>query len=295
MGFLDTLWKGVQNAFGGLGNAASGAMKTGGQAIGGAVNAGAKVGQNLGKSALSQFAPQALKGMMPNAGRMGAQAPQMQFSMKSFAPNAGRMGAMMSPAATSATDIGATPSGSAASKGFNLMDLFKGNTGKMAGGLGMMGLGQMLGGNAKLPSFQTDAMRNYQNYNTGKLPPGVEDMINRTSQINEDQQTKALRDTYKNVRPGTDYTTDSAYQRDLANLQRTQTLNRADAQAQALLGFNQQELSRASELAQLSIAEIMARTGMEAEEAQSIKQMFGNVGGAMISSGLGLDQYGFGD
>jgi len=294
MGFLDTLFKSVQNAFGGVGNAVQGASK----AIGGGLTGGAQaIGQNIGKSAtsgaLKQFAPQALKGMMPNAGRMGPQMKPMDIAMKSFAPMAGRMGAM-SPGQTAPTGFSGGDS-SPASKGFNLMDMFKGNAGKIAGGIGVTGLGHLLGGSQKTPDFNTQAMQNYQNYNTGKLPPNVEDMINRTAQINEDQATKQLRDVYKNARPGTDYTTDSAYQRDLANLQRTQTLNRADAQAQALMGFNQQELSRASELAQLSVAEIMYKTGMDAAEAQSIKEMFGNIGGAMVSSGLGLDQFQVGD
>jgi len=30
---------------------------------------------------------------------------------------------------------------------------------------------------------------------------------------------------------------------------------------------------------------------MDAQEAQSIKEMFGNVGGMMMASGLGLDQF----
>jgi len=292
MGFLDTLFKSVQNVFGGLGNAASGAM-------GAVTNAGSKIGQGIaskgGQSVMSSFAPKAIQGTMGNAGSGGMKTGASQIAKGGFnsmfnQANHADYAPQLPPAGFSG-GADATP---ASKSGFNLMDLFKGGAGKMAGGLGMMGLGQVLGGSPKMPSFQTDAMNNYQNYNTGKLPPNVEDMINRTAQINEDQATKQLRDVYKNARPGTDYTTDSAYQRDLANLQRTQTLNRADAQAQALMGFNEQELSRASELAQLSIAEIMAKTGMESEEAASIKQMFGNVGGMMIANGLGLDQYGFG-
>lgn len=286
MGFLDTLFKSVQNVFGGVGNAVTGAAKTiGGGLTGGAQALGQNAGQALTKGAMNAFSPKSANAAQSNS--------PIQMAMKSFAPNAGRMGAsMFDKGSTPSTGFSAGADATPASKSdFNLMDLFKGDGGKLAGGLGMMGLGQVMGGNPKLPSFNTEAMQNYQNYDTGHLPSGVEDMINRTSQINEDQATKQLRDVYKNARPGTDYTTDSAYQRDLANLQRTQTLNRADAQASALLGFNQQELSRASELAQLSIAEIMARTGMEAEEAQSIKEMFGNVGGAMVSSGLGLDQF----
>lgn len=300
MGFLDTLWKGVQSVFGGGPGGIGTAIGNVGKGIGSAVPQIGKAAQGVGKSlgsfgqsAMKQFAPKALQGMMPNSGRAGGQI-SSQLPMSSFSPMADRMGPSYS-GATPPTGFNDNADASPASKGFNLMDIFKGGAGKVLGGAGVMGLGQMFGGSPKHADFNTQAMQNYQNYNTGKLPSNVEDMINRTSQINEDQATKQLRDVYKNARPGTDYTTDSAYQRDLANLQRTQTLNRSDAQAQALMGFSQQELSRAQDLAQKSIEEIMFNTGMDAQEAQSIKEMFGNVGGAMISSGLGLDQYNWGN
>jgi len=287
--FLDTLWKGVQQAFGGAGQAVQGA----GKAISGGINAGS-VGSALGQAATQKgsFFKNAGGNLLSQFGNQsGGQKPQapMPIQPKGFAQNAGRFGGGQTPPVGGGfnQDVESAP----ASKGMNLMDLFKGGAGKVAGGVGMMGLGNLFAPKVEAPNFNTQAMQNYQNYNTGSLPPNVEAMINRTSQINEDQQLKQLQDVYRNARPGTDYTTDSAYQRDLANLNRSQTMNRADAQAQALMGFNQQELSRASELAQLSIAEIMYKTGMDAQEAQSIKEMFGNVGGMMVSSGLGLDQF----
>ena len=181
-------------------------------------------------------------------------------------------------------DVNAAP----AKKSGSFMDMFQN---PLLQGLGIMGAGNFIGGSPKLPSFNTPEVEAYKNFHAGGISPEAEASINRTVDINQDQQMKNLRDTYKNVRPGTDYTTDSAYQMDLANLQRKQTLDRSDAIANASLGFSQQEMQKASELAQLSIGEIMLRTGMEAEEASQIKQMFGNVGSMFMTKGLFPDAF----
>jgi len=147
---------------------------------------------------------------------------------------------------------------------------------------------------SSIPSVQ--AMKNFNVRETQPLSPDVEGSINRSVDIEHAAQTKRLRDIYKNARPGTDYTTDSAYQRDLANLERSQTLNRSDAMANASmenmriqLGANEQEMAKLSELAQLDIGTIMANLGMDAEEANSFKEMFSNLGQPFLQKGLGLD------
>lgn len=284
MGFLDSLFQGFQKVFGNVGNAVGGAANSIGQAATKALPSlmgGGGSASQLMNSFMPKGQPQ--KPMSPQPNRMSS--PGGRLPMNTMPPTgAGFSGG-----------VDAEP----AAKGHGIMDLFKNN--QVLQGLGVMGAGQLFGGNPKKPDFNTPDVQRYQNMplnNFRTLDPNVEALINRNVDVQQDQQSKQLRDVYKNVRPGTDYTTDSAYQRDLANLQRSQTLNRSDALAGAQfqsnqqdLQLNQQELSRASELAQLSVSEIMLETGMDYAEAQQIKEMFGKVGGMFVSKGLGLDSF----
>lgn len=176
------------------------------------------------------------------------------------------------------------------SGGSGLMNLFKN---PIAQGGGLMGLGQLFGGKTKMPSFNTPAVQNLQNFSTNppQLPQSMQDEINKSMAIQEDEENRNLRNVYKNARPGTDYTTDSAYQRDASNLQRNQTSNRVNAMITPTMQYLQPQQQNLSELAQLSISEIMAQTGMKSSEAQQIKDMFSNVGGQFINKGLFPDAY----
>lgn len=178
-----------------------------------------------------------------------------------------------------------------------IMNLFNPSTptGKTGLGLGISALGNFIGPKSpkmpnlnELPSYQ--AMQRFSS-NPTPVDPSIADSINRGLSINDEEETRRIRDIYKNARPGTDYTTDSAYQRDIANLQRNQGLRRSDALANVQLQSNQQQMERLSQIANMDIYNIMAKLGMDAQEAEDFKRSFSNVGSMFLQSGLGLNSF----
>ena len=290
MDWLSKLFGGISNAASGAGRSIGSAVGGAGKAIGGFFNpagAASNVGSSIGKNVMNMFGQSSPKmqspmGSMP---RLGGQIGQGSMP---FQPSYGMMPRMDA----SEAPVNAQKQGGI---GKSLWDMFNPMTskGQIGAGIGANVLGQFLSPKVSQPDFGQSS--NYQALNQFKgatLPPNVEALINRNVDIQNRQEMKRLTDTYKNVRPGSDLTVDSTYQRDLAELERRQTLNRSDAQAQALGQFNQQEISRLSELAQADIFEIMAKTGMEAEEANNFKQTFSNIGSMFLQKGLGLGSEG---
>src|SRR3990167_4045153 len=179
--------------------------------------------------------------------------------------------------------------------------LFNPSTQKGQMGLGLASnlLGQFAGPKTpKMPDIgnipSVQAMRQFNPTSFKPLDPNLESAVNRGLDIEHEQQKKNLRDIYKTARPGTDYTTDSAYQRDLANLQRNQSLSRADALAGAnsnwmrtQIGANEQEFSRLQQLANYDIESIMTKLGLDYAGAQKFKDTFSEIGDEFLSRGLG--------
>ena len=284
MNWFSNLWKGLGSVAQGAGKAVSGAFNPLGAISG--------LGSNIGQNIFSAFMPKQSQGKSPSGGVnlpiMGARSAQ-------------QMGPAMIPSGISTGDIGAAPAKSPGKKGgvadwFSPENLFKGgNPGQAMLGLGANLAGQAFSPKVNMPDMGSlESVQNLRNFQGATLPRNVEDSINRSVDIQHEQEMRRLRDVYKNARPGTDYLTDSAYQRDLANLQRQQTLNRADAQANALGQFNQQEMQHLSEVAQMDIYSIMVKLGMDAQEAEQFKQTFSNIGTPLLQSGLGLDQFNLG-
>lgn len=278
--WFSNLWKGL-----------SGAAKGAGASIGGAAQSAAKA------------APQGLASLGASIGNMGKYPAQMGFSQASTRgpaamPNPasflkGLSGqAMLNPAMRGASDVSANPATKTGGIGKSILDMFGSDTGKIGAGLVSNLAGQAFAPKVNAPDISSlESVQNFRNYDNASLPSGVEDSINRSVDVQHQDEMKRLQDVYKNARPGTDYSTDSAYQRDLANLERRQTLNRADAQSNALLQFNQQELGHLQELAQTDIYNIMIKLGMDAQEAEQFKQSFSNVGSMFLQSGLGLNNF----
>ena len=170
-------------------------------------------------------------------------------------------------------------------------------------GLALTGLGELFSPKvsrapdiSSIPSFQ--AMSQFSAKPTGKLPLDLEESINRSMGFEEEEELRQLRNVYKNVRPGTDYTTDSSYQRDLEKLQRNQGSRRGDAIARAgfesmryELGASEQEMAKLSELAQADLFTIMTNLSMDAEEASNFKEMFSNLATPLLSRASGLNQF----
>lgn len=189
----------------------------------------------------------------------------------------------------------ATGAAPAQSGGGGPMGLFQ-NPGQGLAGLGIMGLGQLLSPKVQAPDFgNMQSVQNLQNWNSSAshpLDPNVAKSIQDSANIQNEQQLRNLRDTYKNARPGTDYTTDSAYQRDLANLNHQMSQNTSDAMANAQLSSNQQNLGNMTNLAGLDVGKAMTQYGQQAAQKQNFNQGFGNIGSMFLQKGLGMPNYG---
>lgn len=173
-----------------------------------------------------------------------------------------------------------------------LNDIFPGGVSKGIMGAGLDILGNVLAPKVKQPNInELPNVKAFQQFsqNPPQLPQNMQDEINKSSGIMEEEQLRRLRDVYKNARPGTDYTTDSAYQRDLANLQRSQASNRVNALIDPTLKYHQAQGSQLAELAQMDVYDIMMKTGMSAQEADDFKQMFSNFARPLYSKATGTD------
>lgn len=169
------------------------------------------------------------------------------------------------------------------------------NPGMMGMGLGAMGLGQALSPKLQSPNFGgMQSVQNLQNFNSSphQLDPAIQQSIQNSANIQNEQQLRNLRDTYKNARPGTDYTTDSAYQRDLANLNRNMQMNTSDAMANASIQSNQQQLGNLTNLANLDVGGAEQQYAQQAAQKQNFNQTFGNIGSMFLQKGLGMPNMG---
>lgn len=183
---------------------------------------------------------------------------------------------------------GGNAAAGAASKGNGM------NPGMMGLGLGAMGLGQALSPKLQTPNFGgMQSVQNLQNWNNTSHPldPNVAQSIQNSMNLQNEQQRRALRDTYKNARPGTDYTTDSAYQRDNALLERSMALNSGDALANAQLSSNQQQLGNMTNLANLDVGGAEQQYAQQAAQKQNFNNMFGNIGSLFLQKGLGMPSF----
>lgn len=125
----------------------------------------------------------------------------------------------------------------------------------------------------------------------------------RQIERDEERALDQVRDLYRNLRPGSDEFTDTAFRRDmqetrdnfarakadiLANRTRdikTQFDNRRLAEIQTALGASGQEISQLTQLAQLDIAQIMAQLDLDAEQAALFKNTFLDLGFSLLGSG----------
>lgn len=169
------------------------------------------------------------------------------------------------------------------------------NPGAGVAGLGVMGLGQLMNKPAKMPDFNSSpavqSLMNWQNSASHPMDPNVTQSIQNSLNIQNEQRLRNLRDVYKNLRPGTDYTTDSAYQRDLANLNRQMSMDAADAMANSQLQSNQQQLGNLSNMANLQVGGQMGQAALDAQRQQQQNELFGNIGSMLLQSGIGMPDF----
>lgn len=121
--------------------------------------------------------------------------------------------------------------------------------------------------------------------------------LERNQVIEEDK----VRDLYRNLRPGTDPSTDSSFQRDLATVSDQFSRAKADTlatrtrdtkaifdqqrtqQIQQAIGASDQQMNQLAQLAQLDINQIMTQLQMDYQQALLFKQTFLNLGASLLS------------
>ena len=171
--------------------------------------------------------------------------------------------------------------------------LLGGNSGIFPGGnaQGLLGLGLPFFGNMAAPKVQAPDYMNspnvqaLQNFKPGNsISPEYQTMIQNNTNKLRDQRVRELQGLYRSARPGTDYLTDTNYQRDLGNIETDVQNNMTDELAKAEGQFSGQDQERLTNLAQLDIFQIMTQTGMSAQEANDFKQMFSNVGNMFLTN-----------
>lgn len=167
-----------------------------------------------------------------------------------------------------------------------LQGLFPGGVGSGVAGMAIPAIGNMFAPKPKVPDLtQSQGYKNLQNFHPGNsVSPEYQTMIQNNVAKQRDQRKREIDATYHSLRPGTDYTTDSNYQRDISNLQQESQNNLTDELAKAEGTFSGQEQDRLAQLAQLDEAQIMMQTGLSFQEANDFKQMFSNVGNMFLTN-----------
>lgn len=314
MGLFDWLGNfakgGMSSLFGAtkdMGQAFRGAMGTMGNignTIGSAVG---NIGNTLGKG-FGQGYQTPTKTYFPNY--RNAQVPYSQYS--SFVGGGGQTTGSATPQVNFNTMPQGLGGGSIdAPQGINWKDslgkLFKGNMGKTLGGLGVIGASQLIG-NPKppaLPSQYNDYMNMMMNGGTPGMQQANQYYSNVLSGNNKDafeaatysldqnyaEQLRQLNSMYKTLRPGTDPTTDSTYQRDLALL--NDQYSRARAQVMAgvqqgaasgMVGLGSQLTQGMANAIQPQIDLIATQWGMNADQRAALRNTLMNWGGSIMPS-----------
>src|SRR3990167_1625218 len=130
----------------------------------------------------------------------------------------------------------------------------------------------------------------------------------RQYKISREQQRKQILDLYRNVRPGSDPTTDSSMERDLNLFDEQTAIGESDIVAsksrgaeqsfnqnqmqniQAQLGANSNEMEQLQQIAQLNIDQIMSQLGLDYTQASLFKETFVGLGQDILGSSLNLFQ-----
>ena len=289
-----------------LGPIASGLGKFG-SAIGrGASNVVSKVGGMFGGSGLPQ-----------GAGIQGSQVPGMatQFTnpMNAASNLINTTGRGSFPASRFAQSPAQQPS--------ILGSFLSGGNGQKAAGVASLGLG-LLKGFPKVPNLppSVDELRKKVSsggsalgqFGQGKLQELMGQSFNplsepeiqaslRQLELDQGKAEDQVRDLYRNLRPGTDPSSDTTFRRDLQEVQDQFARAKSDTvatrtrdvksmfdqqrlqQIQLSLGASESEMSQLAKIAELDIGQIMAQLQLDAQQAQIFKDTFLDLGASLIN------------
>jgi len=181
--------------------------------------------------------------------------------------------------------------------------------GKGLAGLGLMGLGSMIP-NAKSPGMPSE-FTNYMNQlNQGGTPgmqsanqyyqnvlsgqnQGAYDAATVSIDENMEDERRRLIAMYKTLRPGTDPSTDSTFQRDQAQLEDRYARNRALARAGVQSGAAAGAAGVGGQLAQMTggaiqqyVDQIATQWGMNQSQRQALRESIMGLGGTMTGNAM---------
>ena len=124
--------------------------------------------------------------------------------------------------------------------------------------------------------------------------------VTRQLDLEQSRAEDQVRDLYRNLRPGSDPSSDSSFKRDLAEVQDRFATIKADAlagrtrdlkqnfdqnrrlQIQQSLGASDQQMQQLMQIANLDIQQIMTQLRMDYESAQKFKDTFLNLGNNLL-------------
>lgn len=180
----------------------------------------------------------------------------------------------------------------------------------------MLGLGTLFGsqfiGNQKPPAlpdsfnqFQQQAnaggpqiMQQANQYNQGILNgtnTDAQDAATHSLDLNYQEQLRQLQGMYKSLRPGTDPTSDTTYQRDLNNLNDMYTRQRAQTLAQQQQGAAQYGLQAGGEQAnqqaqaiQTQVSQQNAQWQAQLQKQAALRNMLMSIGGGNLGMNSGF-------
>ena len=222
------------------------------------------------------------------------------------------------------TGYGRAVSGSAGGSGFGsgLLNMFKNPATLLGAGSLAAGL---LKSNPKVPPLPDSVNQLRSQVQSGGSPLGQqaqgvisgnlskqfnplssEELMASTDELDRSQQqdVRRLEGLYASARPGTDYTTDTNYQRDLGDIQRRYSEERANvvgdrtrtaeqyfnqnqaSNIQQALGASSEQMTQLAQLAQLDVEQIMTKLQMDYASALNFKQVFQNLGGTLLLQGV---------
>lgn len=124
-------------------------------------------------------------------------------------------------------------------------------------------------------------------------------------EIDQAKAEDQVRDLYRNLRPGTDPSSDTSFRRDLQEVQdqfsraKSDTLATRTRDTQAIfreqqsraiqqaLGASDSQMQQLAEIAQLDVQRIATQLGIDLASAQAFKETFINLGSDLLFQGLG--------
>ena len=193
--------------------------------------------------------------------------------------------------------------------GKGLSSMFGGASGM--GGLGLMGIGSMLPnpGIPKMPGAFDEYMRmagqggppltqssnQYMQSILSGTNTAATDAATRSLDWSDEQRKRELISMYKSLRPGTDPSTDSTYQRDLAQLEQQSAQNRADVlsrqqQGAAQYGMQQgnQQMGWQAQGVDAMVNQIATQWQMNYNQRQALREQLMGLGNNMMDPSTAL-------